>query len=418
MAGVFIAPLKEDFDKVTGPMLEQMLDEVCIPEEQENTVVCRLTRTCPKIDVGIMSAPEIFFEVISAGAGPQKVRWCEGRISYNGMLYDELVFDAVTRSTLFAEPSFILYGVTIGIDFHWQRQRNLRYAGQLRFVVDGPNIVAINRIRVENYLLSVISSEMKSSAGLELLKAHAVISRSWLMANLRGKHSLYDVCADDCCQRYQGCSMAAGDDCRRAIDETWGQTLRYGGKLCDARYSKCCGGRTELFSSCWEDVDYPYLQSGGDPWCDCSDEAVLGRVLNDYDLETKDFHDWTVRFSQDELSALVARKTGLRLGRITALEPLQRGPSGRIIRLRIEGTEGSAEIGKELAIRKALSPDCLKSSAFEVQRTEDGGFVLVGRGWGHGVGLCQIGAAVMASEGRSYREILSHYYKGAEVCDD
>ena len=418
MAGVFIAPLKEDFDKVTGPMLEQMLDEVCIPEEQENTVVCRLTRTCPKIDVGIMSAPEIFFEVISDGAGPQKVRWCEGRISYNGMLYDELVFDAVTRSTLFAEPSFILYGVTIGIDFHWQRQRNLRYAGQLRFVVDGPNIVAINRIRVENYLLSVISSEMKSSAGLELLKAHAVISRSWLMANLRGKHSLYDVCADDCCQRYQGCSMAAGDDCRRAIDETWGQTLRYGGKLCDARYSKCCGGRTELFSSCWEDVDYPYLQSVGDPWCDCSDEAVLGRVLNDYDLETKDFHDWTVRFSQDELSALVARKTGLRLGRITALEPLQRGPSGRIIRLRIEGTEGSAEIGKELAIRKALSPDCLKSSAFEVQRTEDGGFVLVGRGWGHGVGLCQIGAAVMASEGRSYREILSHYYKGAEVCDD
>ena len=417
IAGLFVAPFREDYDKADTTLLEELLSEVCISEDEQNMIVWRLTRHQEKISVGLLSAKEIRFEIISDGAGPQTVKWHDGRISYNGMLYDELYFDSMTLSTLFAEASFILYDVVIGIDFHWQQKRTFKYAGGLKFIVEGDRITAVNCIGMEDYLMSVISSEMKSSASIELLKAHAVISRSWLKARLKDHkagHEHFDVCADDHCQRYQGLTMAVGDDVCRAIDRTWGQVLEYGGDICDTRYSKCCGGRTELFSTCWEDVDLPYLQSVEDPFCDCENSSILSQVLNDYDLHTADFHDWTVRYTTDELSELVRTRTGIDFGTIVALEAVERGPSGRIKYLRITGTLREEVIGKELAIRKALSSSHLKSSAFEIEKSPDG-FVLKGRGWGHGVGLCQIGAAAMAAQGYDYRQILSHYYVGAEI---
>lgn len=417
IAGLFVAPFREDYDKADTALLEELLSEVCIGEDEQNMIVWRLTRHQEKISVGLLSAKEIRFEIISDGAGPQTVKWHDGRISYNGMLYDELYFDSMTLSTLFAEASFILYDVVIGIDFHWQQKRTFKYAGGLKFIVEGDRITAVNCIGMEDYLMSVISSEMKSSASIELLKAHAVISRSWLKARLKDHkagHEHFDVCADDHCQRYQGLTMAVGDDVCRAIDRTWGQVLEYGGNICDTRYSKCCGGRTELFSTCWEDVDLPYLQSVEDPFCDCENSSILSQVLNDYDLHTADFHDWTVQYTTDELSELVRTRTGIDFGTIVALEAVERGPSGRIKYLRITGTLREEVIGKELAIRKALSSSHLKSSAFEIEKSPDG-FVLKGRGWGHGVGLCQIGAAAMAAQGYDYRQILSHYYVGAEI---
>lgn len=417
IAGLFVAPFREDYDKADTALLEELLSEVCISEDEQNMIVWRLTRHQEKISVGLLSAKEIRFEIISDGAGPQTVKWHDGRISYNGMLYDELYFDSMTLSTLFAEASFILYDVVIGIDFHWQQKRTFKYAGGLKFIVEGDRITAVNCIGMEDYLMSVISSEMKSSASIELLKAHAVISRSWLKARLKDHkagHEHFDVCADDHCQRYQGLTMAVGDDVCRAIDRTWGQVLEYGGDICDTRYSKCCGGRTELFSTCWEDVDLPYLQSVEDPFCDCENSSILSQVLNDYDLHTADFHDWTVQYTTDELSELVRTRTGIDFGTIVALEAVERGPSGRIKYLRITGTLREEVVGKELAIRKALSSSHLKSSAFEIEKSPDG-FVLKGRGWGHGVGLCQIGAAAMAAQGYDYRQILSHYYVGAEI---
>lgn len=417
IAGLFVAPFREDYDKADTALLEELLSEVCISEDEQNMIVWRLTRHQEKISVGLLSAKEIRFEIISDGAGPQTVKWHDGRISYNGMLYDELYFDSMTLSTLFAEASFILYDVVIGIDFHWQQKRTFKYAGGLKFIVEGDRITAVNCIGMEDYLMSVISSEMKSSASIELLKAHAVISRSWLKARLKDHkagHEHFDVCADDHCQRYQGLTMAVGDDVCRAIDRTWGQVLEYGGDICDTRYSKCCGGRTELFSTCWEDMDLPYLQSVEDPFCDCENSSILSQVLNDYDLHTADFHDWTVQYTTDELSELVRTRTGIDFGTIVALEAVERGPSGRIKYLRITGTLREEVIGKELAVRKALSSSHLKSSAFEIEKSPDG-FVLRGRGWGHGVGLCQIGAAAMAAQGYDYRQILSHYYVGAEI---
>ena len=425
MAGVFVAPCEEDFDKARPEQLEEMLSEVSVSEEDERMIDSRLTRKQPLIEVGILSAPEIEFEIISDGAGPQRVSVKDGRINYNGVLYDELIFDSVTRSTLFAEPSFILRNVPIGIDFHWQRCQHQKFAGSLKFIAEGGRVTAINKVGLEDYLLSVISSEMRASASPEFLKAHAVISRSWTLARMRDRrnpseaesavpHERYDVCADDHCQRYQGLTLAVGSAVRDAIDQTWGQTLRYGGRICDTRFSKCCGGRTELFSTCWEDRDYPYLQSVEDPYCDCHDKEVLSQVLNDYDLETTDFHDWEQVYDRDALSGLVKQRTGIDFGRIEALEPLERGASGRIKYLRIRGSLRTEVIGKELAIRRALSPSHLKSSAFEVI-TEGDTITLRGRGWGHGVGLCQIGAAVMATKGFNYKQILEYYYKGATI---
>ena len=411
VAGVFVTPVREDFEKVTAARLEEILDEVTVSEHEQEMIVWRLTRTQPTVSVGILAAREICFEIISDGAGPQHVRWNDGRIDYNGTLYDELYFDSITRSTLFAESSFVLHDVVIGIDFHWEQKRTLKFAGGLKFIVEGDHLRAVNLVGMEDYLLSVISSEMKSSASPELLKAHAVISRSEV------PHRDFDVCADDHCQRYQGLTMAVGDKVRTVIDETWGQVLRYDGQLCDTRYSKCCGGLTELYSTCWEDIDYPYLQCVEDPWCDCENDAVLAQVLNDYDQQTRDFHDWTVRYTPEELSALVRERTGTDFGDIQALEPVERGPSGRIKYLRIVGSKHTDTLGKELKIRRALSPSHLKSSAFSVERDPAGAFVLRGRGWGHGVGLCQIGAAVMADRGFDYKQILLHYYPGTSLED-
>ena len=467
MAGHFVLPEEGDFDKMTPSLLKEVMAEVSISEETEKHIIWRLVRTQPKIEVGILSAPEITFEMISDGAGPQKVLYQEGKICYNGVLYDELYFEAQTMSTLFAEPTFILHDVVIGIGFHWERKVTMKYAGSLKFMVVGGKVQAVNIIGLEDYLLSVISSEMSPSSPLEYLKAHAVISRSWLIAQIRrrslvkklpeemsrihteadlvtwldadrhknlspvhGKvipeicrwqdhsdHRFFDVCADDHCQRYQGLSGEIGETAVQAVDQTWGQVLTYDGSICDARFSKCCGGRTELFSTCWEDTDYPYLQSVEDPWCGQADEKTLSRVMKDYDRQTTDYYEWTVEYDVDTLSELISRRSGIIIGNLEALEALERGPSGRIKKLKVTGSQASFIVGKELEIRQILSDNTLKSSAFDIEFTP-GKVILHGRGWGHGVGLCQIGGAVMAGKGFTYRDILGHYYPGAEIKEE
>lgn len=455
LAGVYVTTREEDFGKLDAGLLSQVVREVAASEETEKEIIWRLTRSQRRLEVGIMSGSEIEFEIISDGAGRQKVEYSQGRISYNGALYDELVFEAQTEATMFAEPSFILYGVTIGVDFHWERKVTQKFAGTLKFIVDGGKVTAVNIVGVEDYLLSVISSEMKASAGLEFLKAHAVISRSWVMAQVEHRqshvsrtpgpscpvsepvegaeeyikwfdhddHTLFDVCADDHCQRYQGLTMAVGDTVRKAVDQTWGLVLTSEGKICDARFSKCCGGRMELFSTCWEDKDYPYLQplpdtadcvEGGDVFCDTKDEKILSQVLNDYDLETRDFYRWRTEYSRTEVSDLVRRRSGMDFGTIRDLVPVERGPSGRLKRLKVVGDKKTMIIGKELIIRRWLSDSHLKSSAFEVHWDGDH-LTLDGSGWGHGVGLCQIGAAVMAAKGYSFNRILLHYYPGSTL---
>ena len=420
LGGVIVAPVREDFEKIDFELLDTLLDDICISAEQENDILWRLTRSQATIDVGIMSAKRICFEIISDGCGRQSVSYEDGRINYNGALYDELYFDAMTPSSLFAEASFILEDVTIGVDFHWQRRQRQKFAGSLKFIVEGDKITAVNIVGLEDYLLSVISSEMKPTASLEFLKAHSIIARSWVLSNLHS-HEHFNVCADDHCQRYQGLRPAIGETARRAVDETWGKVLTYNGKVCDTRYSKCCGGHTEAFETCWEGEAKPYLrpvadvpEGGGKPFCDTQDPKILAQVLNDYDLETKDFFEWEQRYSPAVLSELVARRTGIDFGEITDLQPQERGESGRIKYLKIVGTKCVETIGLELSVRRALSESHLKSSAFEVSR-EDGEFVLRGRGWGHGVGLCQIGAAVMACKGYDYRQILAHYYPGTKI---
>lgn len=455
LAGVYVTTREEDFDKLDAGLLSQVVREIAASEETEKEIIWRLTRSQRRLEVGIMSGSEIEFEIISDGAGRQKVEYSQGRISYNGALYDELVFEAQTEATMFAEPSFILYGVTIGVDFHWERKVTQKFAGTLKFIVDGGKLTAVNIVGVEDYLLSVISSEMKASAGLEFLKAHAVISRSWVMAQVEHRqshvsrtpepscpvsepvegaeeyikwfdhddHTLFDVCADDHCQRYQGLTMAVGDTVRKAVDQTWGLVLTSEGKICDARFSKCCGGRMELFSTCWEDKDYPYLQplpdtadcvEGDDVFCDTKDEKILSQVLNDYDLETRDFYRWRTEYSRTEVSDLVRRRSGMDFGTIRDLVPVERGPSGRLKRLKVVGDKKTMIIGKELIIRRWLSDSHLKSSAFEVHWDGDH-LTLDGSGWGHGVGLCQIGAAVMAAKGYSFDRILLHYYPGSTL---
>lgn len=455
LAGVYVTTREEDFDKLDAGLLSQVVREIAASEETEKEIIWRLTRSQRRLEVGIMSGSEIEFEIISDGAGRQKVEYSQGRISYNGALYDELVFEAQTEATMFAEPSFILYGVTIGVDFHWERKVTQKFAGTLKFIVDGGKVTAVNIVGVEDYLLSVISSEMKASAGLEFLKAHAVISRSWVMAQVEHRqshvsrtpgpscpvsepvegaeeyikwfdhddHTLFDVCADDHCQRYQGLTMAVGDTVRKAVDQTWGLVLTSEGKICDARFSKCCGGRMELFSTCWEDKDYPYLKplpdtadcvEGGDVFCDTKDEKILSQVLNDYDLETRDFYRWRTEYSRTEVSDLVRRRSGMDFGTIRDLVPVERGPSGRLKRLKVVGDKKTMIIGKELIIRRWLSDSHLKSSAFEVHWDGDH-LTLDGSGWGHGVGLCQIGAAVMAAKGYSFDRILLHYYPGSTL---
>lgn len=482
MGGVFIVPVEEEFNKMTPELLNEMIAEVSVTAVEQDRINDRLTRTQPMLEVGVMSAREIEFEMLSDGAGLRKAVLKEGKIEYDGALYDELYFEAQNPSTMFAEPSFVLHDVTIGVNFHWERKESQKFAGALKIIVDRDRLIAVNVVGVEDYLLSVISSEMSATASEEFLKAHAVISRSWVMAQIgdtlrksrtavpegirnlpslvtdlnqrisevqseesdcieyvkwydHDDHKKFDVCADDHCQRYQGLTRATGKTVRRVVDQTWGQVLMYDGELCDARFSKCCGGTMEVFSSCWSDEDKPYLQALPDTpshdsslvcFCDTQDKSILSQVLNNYDQETVDFYRWTVEYGREELSELIERKSGCTIGVITALKPVERGPSGRIVKLMIEASKKVLVVGKELEIRRLLSESHLKSSAFEIEYLNDDGthadstapwtrIRLCGSGWGHGVGLCQIGAAVMASKGYDYKEILNHYYPGTTL---
>ena len=383
----------------------------------------------------------------------------------------EIRFDPEEIRTAYFELS----DVVIGIGFHWEQKENQKFRGTLVLKISDHRIQVINEIPLERYLASVISSEMSADSSPELLKAHAIMSRSWLLAQIgkrdraegpgsrpegmretedelirwydREDHEDFDVCADDHCQRYQGITRAHNPEVVRAVNGTAGEVLFYGNTICDARFSKCCGGVTERFESCWEELPHPYLQSvpdsqetgaGQQPslkdeanaekhirsrpeaFCNTTDVKLLRRVLNDYDLDSKDFFRWKVTYHQDELSALIREKSGRDFGKIINLVPVERGPSGRLISLRIEGSKKTMTIGKELEIRRWLSRTHLYSSAFTVDREDlrkqvPGTFILHGAGWGHGVGLCQIGAAVMAGRGYSYREILTHYFRNADI---
>ena len=464
MAGLVITARPDDFEKLTTQRMQDILAEISLTPEQMRGVAERI-KNCddqhaaasyyeaePTVTVGIVSAQTIRFTLNNAYlakgetiTGEQTVAFSEGGILWNGNQYRELVFIPKQR-----DASFSIEDVMIGVDFHWQRRQRQTFRGTLHLVVDSDSICAINELRVEDYLMSVISSEMSQNASLELLKAHAVISRSWLIAQMekrqqtvegehngffsfikkddeiirwydREDHGIFDVCADDHCQRYQGITHAGNPKVEEAVKKTRGQVLMAEEGICDARFSKCCGGQTEEFQYCWEDKPKSYLLSVADPYCAMADKSILKQVLNDYDQETTDYYDWTVEYSQEELSRLVSEKLKMDFGRITALEPLSRGKSGRIWRLKIVGEKMSFIIGKELEIRRALSATHLLSSNFTVEKHQHGTngdattFVIKGRGWGHGVGLCQIGAAVMGEKGFSYRDILLHYYKNVEI---
>lgn len=365
-------------------------------------------------------------------------------------------------------PTFLLKNVRIGIGFHWDRLEDQEFEGtlEIRDNADGTQ-TAINRLDVEDYLSSVITSEMSATSSLELLKAHAVISRSWVLRPIispstgtdkpdlsdpdrhvvwyeRDAHEGFDVCADDHCQRYEGITRRdehpeAAANVQKAIDATRGQVLMYDGKVCDARFYKSCGGATELFENAWANEHYPYLEAVRDEigtpvpdltieenaqafirtspsaYCNTTDERILSQVLNNYDQETKDFYRWTVQYTKEELSEIIRERSGIDFGEILDLIPIKRGPSARLYEMQIVGSKRTMVIGKELEIRKWLSKSHLYSSAFVVDRNEQGDFILTGAGWGHGVGLCQIGAAVMADKGYTYEQILAHYFPGSTL---
>ncbi len=453
------------------------------PAERHTT-----TQQEPCVAVGIVSGERIAFALnqpyrvgTRQAEGNQTAVLADGAIVWQGQRCSELLFTPAT-----SEASFSLKDVTIGINFHWERQETQTFRGSLRLITDGGKIVAINVLPVEQYLESVISSEMSATSSLQLLKAHAVISRSWLLAQMdkrgtdgpaairpafvqtddtlirwydREDHTLFDVCADDHCQRYQGITKETSPHVAEAIRQTRGQVLTADGVLCDARFAKCCGGALEEFQYCWEDSPKSYLRtvrdwlpprvaqlaaagtdaptplpdltqhdqaerwirSRPDSFCNTSDRTILAQVLNDYDQETTDFYRWQVVYTQQEIATLIDQKLQQDLGSIVDLVPVGRGKSGRIVTLKIVGTRRTLTIGKELEIRRALSPTHLYSSAFVVDRQDIGAdglparFVLTGAGWGHGVGLCQIGAAVMGERGYSYDQILNHYYPGADI---
>ena len=437
----------------------------------------RTKSNTPMVNVGIMTQKSILFvlngsyietETGEELQGEQRAIWTNNKILFNGKLYEDLFFEPTDE----ANCSFDLKAVTIGVDFHWQRREDQRFRGALNLAVTDEGIVAINQIDAEEYLTSVISSEMSANASKQLLKAHAVISRSWLLAQIeknqqlanaekpyascqqddeqlirwydREDHVLFDVCADDHCQRYQGITRAINPVVKEAIQETRGEVLLYDGAICDARFSKCCGGVTERFENCWEPVEHPYLavlrdapeqdfpdltdeaaaqtwiRTAPDAFCHTTDREILSQVLNNYDQETTDFYRWQVSYTQAELAELIRRKSGIDFGQILNLIPLERGGSGRIVRLKIVGSQRSLIIGKELEIRRTLSESHLYSSAFVVDKegADDNvptRFTLIGAGWGHGVGLCQIGAAVMGAKGYPYDAILTHYFPGATI---
>lgn len=388
----------------------------------------------PTISVGIVTAPEIKFRLPG-----EPVRTARPDSTGNGVECDGECSPVLRFAP---KAPFELIDVPIGIGFHWQRNENQLFSGQLHIIADQGKLIAINDIGLESYLKSVISSEMSANASEALLRAHAVVSRSWLLRQLhdvgkhpcgltsrtfttevdgqtvdelccwhdREDHTLFDVCADDHCQRYQGLTRQTSPAVEAAVDATRGMVLTYGDEICDARFSKCCGGRSETFGNCWEDASHPYLEAVDDPFCDTTDTEILDQVLNGYDREAPDFYRWEAAYTPAELSGLIARRSGVDFGDIEELRPLTRGQSGRIVRLLVKGSRRTMVVGKELEIRRWLSESHLRSSNFEVTRDADGRFILRGRGWGHGVGLCQIGAAVMGAKGYSAREILQHYF--------
>jgi len=435
------------------------------------------------ISVGIIENKHIYFQLdnqflfeqvgqtvsgkFSATIFNKKILFCE-------KIYDELVFRNISNAT------FTLFNVKIGINFHWEQVENQHFAGSLKIVSNGKKLVAINIIDIEKYLCSVISSEMSAMSFPELLKAHAVISRSWLLANIESRaknqeprhenqnnfglenqrkfpilnsqfikwyendvHTLFDVCADDHCQRYQGVGKDLIEAAKNAVEATKGEVLMYNGAICDTRFSKCCGGKTELFSSCWADKDFDYLISKDDflhfglnaklidltdeknaekfilssPKCFCNtnNKEIINQVLKDFDKKTNDFFRWKVFYSNRELSNILHEKSNIDFGKIVDLIPLKRGHSGRITLLKIVGTKKTINVGKELEIRRWLSKSHLYSSSFVVKKNEKGDFTLYGAGWGHGVGLCQIGAAVMSAQGYNYKQILTHYFENTKI---
>lgn len=502
MAGLIITPREEDFSKINLDKATALLRECGISAEKTEAIVSNLKASAatahehplqllagkgkqPNVNVGIVSGQKIHFSLnkpyLAKGemvTGEQEVAFSEGGILWNGNQYSSLTFHPQS-----ADASFSLSDVTIGVNFHWERKETQTFLGTLHFVVESDKICAINELPVERYLESVISSEMSATSSLELLKAHAVISRSWLLAQMKKRrevaesgnnffsfvkkddrlirwydredHTIFDVCADDHCQRYQGITKETSPHVAEAIRQTKGQILMDGDDICDARFSKCCGGVTEEFQYCWEDTPKNYLSSvrdiiqgvksvgsavpaplpslqdeaAADAWirsnppafCNTTDKKILSQVLNDYDQETADFYRWKVTLTQEKLKLLLDEKLKMNFGDILDLQAEERGKSGRISKLRIVGTEKTFVIGKELEIRRALSDTHLYSSAFVVDRCDidEKGvpqrFDIIGAGWGHGVGLCQIGAAVMGEEGFDYDAILLHYYQGAEI---
>lgn len=496
MSGLIITPREEDFRKLTEEKALSLLQECGVSEEKVNAIIAKLKASKdaedaaeasstlynkgkqPDVTVGIVSAQKIHFSLnkpyLAKGEkvlGEQVVEFSEGGVLWNGNQYSQLTFHPQS-----ADASFSLSDVTIGVNFHWERKETQTFLGTLRFVVESDKIVAINELPVEKYLESVISSEMSATSSLELLKAHAVISRSWLLAQMKKRrevaesgnnffsftkkedtlirwydredHTLFDVCADDHCQRYQGITKETSPHVAEAIRQTKGQILMDGEEICDARFSKCCGGITEEFQYCWEDTPKTYLtavrdialgvehtlpnltnEEEAEKWirfnppafCNTQDKKILSEVLNDYDQETVNFYRWKETLSQEKLQQLIADKLKMDLGAILDMKAVERGKSGRISKLQIIGTEKTFTIGKELEIRRTLSDSHLLSSAFVVDKydkDEQGvpqRFELIGAGWGHGVGLCQIGAAVMGEQGYHYDAILLHYYQGAEI---
>ena len=494
MSGLIITPREEDFHKLTEESATTILQECGISTEKMNSIVTKLktskeaeTETAtlynngkqPNVTVGIVSGQKIHFSLnkpyLAKGEtvmGEQVVEFSEGGVLWNGNQYSKLTFHPQS-----ADASFSLSDVTIGVNFHWERKETQTFLGTLRFVVEADKICAINELPVEKYLESVISSEMSATSSLELLKAHAVISRSWLLAQMKKRrevaasgnnffsfvkkddmlirwydredHTIFDVCADDHCQRYQGITKETSPHVAEAIRQTLGQVLLDGEDICDARFSKCCGGETEEFQYCWEDTPKSYLtavrdlvlgvkneeysslqdeataerwiRSNPPAFCNTTDKKILSQVLNDYDQETADFYRWKVTYSQEKIQQLFEEKLKMNFGAILDMKAVERGKSGRISKLQIIGTEKTFTIGKELEIRRALSDTHLYSSAFVVDKydkDEQGvpqRFEIIGAGWGHGVGLCQIGAAVMGEQGYDYNDILLHYYQGAEI---
>ena len=495
MSGLIITPREEDFRKLTEESATAILQECGVSTDKINSIVTKLKASKeaelqvgtsalysydkePEVKVGIVSGQKIHFSLnkpyLAKGEtviGEQEVEFSEGGVLWNGNQYSSLTFHPQS-----ADASFSLSDVTIGVNFHWERKETQTFLGTLRFVVESDKICAINELPVEKYLESVISSEMSATSSLELLKAHAVISRSWLLAQMKKRrdvaesgnnffsftkkedmlirwydredHTIFDVCADDHCQRYQGITKETSPHVAEAIRQTKGQVLLDGDEICDARFSKCCGGVTEEFQYCWEDTPKNYLtavrdialgiestlpnltnEEEAEKWirfnppafCNTQDKRILSQVLNDYDQETVDFYRWKVTLTQEKLQQLIADKLKMDFGAILDLKAVERGKSGRISKLQIIGTEKTFTIGKELEIRRALSDSHLLSSAFVVDKQDEDEqgvpqrFELIGAGWGHGVGLCQIGAAVMGEEGYLYDAILLHYYQGAEI---